>query len=343
MSNHRRWLLYVPEIEPKSFFFFYYVGQSGRSYSVRTYWSPKAPPRHRTQADFDFTADEIMTLARHREQVPKHRVTDSQHWYAQTKRLNDKYLGRAVGNEPRTIRQRASHELPKPTGASPFVSRDGASLTTMADWQAQHPEHHWRAGYSAMELARSWSSAEGLPQTFQRALNLHPFRGLTLERGVVEHNTDVPGKGRASCTDLMVTARTLAGEGVVIGVEGKVDESFGPLVSEWIAKGGVNRQARLDGLCEGLGLDPASVGGQRYQLFHRCYAALATARDQGCVHAVMAVHSLEGRGASGDNWRDFVRFARAMGARDVVAGRPVEVGERMGRRFWLMWVTERRT
>ena len=352
MSKH--WLLYVPEIEPDSFFFFFFKGSTGRSYSVRTYTSATAPPRLRTQRDFHYSAEQIMNLARLRESVTEHVVSDSRHWWAHTKRVNDKYLGGGAAESPRTMRRAVSTpSSPRPQSPAPlpassdgvdglFFSTDGQALQSMADWQAQHPPRHWRAGYSAMEMARAWSTAQGFPQSFRRALDHHPFRELVLVRGVVEHNTDVPGKGRASCTDLMVTARALAGSGVILGVEGKVDESFGELVSDWIAKGGANRQDRIDGLCEGLGLDPARVGGLRYQLFHRCYAALATAREQRCEHAIMAVHSLQGRGASGENWRDFVKFARAIGATDVASGRPVAVGERMGVRFWLMWVTEGR-
>ena len=44
----------------------------------------------------------------------------------------------------------------------------------------------------------------------------------------------------------------------VIAVEGKAREPFGPLVSEW--NDGPGKQARLDGLCEQLGLDPSAVG-----------------------------------------------------------------------------------
>jgi hypothetical protein len=338
----KRWMLYVPEIEPNSFFFFFFKGSTGRSYSVRTYTGPTASPRHRTQNHFDYTADEILALAQHGESVLGHDVKDSRHWWALTKNLNDKHLGQSVEPAPHTLQREAARSLTEPAAKSPFYSTDGRCLVGMSDWQDQHPPRHWRAGYSAMELARTWSSAGGFPQSFQRAFTHPPFLGLVLERGVVEQNTDVPGKGRASCTDLMVTASTPAGAGVVIGVEGKVDESFGELVADWIVKGGANRQDRLDGLCEGLKLDPARVGGLRYQLFHRCYAALATAREERCEHAIMAVHSLQGRGASGENWRDFVKFARAMGAADVTSGRPVAVGERMGVRFWLMWVTERR-
>ena len=47
-------------------------------------------------------------------------------------------------------------------------------------------------------------------------------------------------------------------------------ESFGPLVADWLAEGaraadgGANRRARLEGRCGLLGLDPAAVGGLRY-------------------------------------------------------------------------------
>jgi len=340
MSKH--WLLYVPEIEPDSFFFFFYKGDTGRSYSVRTYTSPTAKPQKRTQRDFRYTAEQIIDLARHGGSARGHDVNDSKHWWAHTKHMNDKYLGGRAADSPQTISRNPALSSSASSAESLFFSTESEPLVILSDWQAQHPVRHWRAGYSAMELARSWSEAEGFPQSFQRALDRPPFRGLVLERAVAEHNTDVPGKGRASCTDLMVTARALDGSGVTVGVEGKVDESFGELVSDWIVKGGANRQDRLDGLCEGLDLGPARVGGLRYQLFHRCYAALATAREQRCELAIMAVHSLQGRGASGENWRDFVKFARAMGAAGVTSGRPVAVGERMGVRLWLMWVTEGR-
>jgi len=336
----KRWMLYAPEIEPNSFFFFFYKGSSGRSYSVRTYTSANTRPRHRTHDHFPYTADEILDLAQHGETVRGHNVNDSAHWWAITRHLNTTHLGHAAAAPPHTMRRKAARPPATPTTSSCFHSSQGTPLLSMADWQAQHPARHWRAGYSAMELARTWSSAGGLPESFQQALGQPPFEGLVLERGVVEHNTDVPGRGRASCTDLMVTARTPAGTKVVIGVEGKVDETFGPLVAEWLTKGGANRQDRLDGLCEALGLEPMQVGALRYQLFHRTYAALATASEQRCSHAVLAIHSLEGRGSWGDNWQSFVAFARALGATNVDKRHPTPVGVRMGVDLWLLWVTE---
>ncbi len=337
-----RWMLYVPEIEPDSFFFFFFRNQG--SYSIRTYTSAAQEPSRRGQKHFpSYTADMIVQMAK-----PEHRVTrkvfnrrsekDWGYWWGVTCELNAEHLGHEHTEEP--------PPEPPPVEPTPerirghFVSNTGEPLRTMADWQALHPQRHWRAGYSAMELARCWSSAGGLPPTFRRALASEPFQGLTMRRGVVEQETEVPGKGRASCTDLMVEAHTSEGTRVVLGVEGKVDESFGDLVSDWLARGGANRRARLEGLCAALQLEAGQVGHLRYQLFHRTYATLESARHQGAEHAVMAVHSLEGRGPEGDNWQAFVAFARALGVGRVEAGRPMRVGRRHGVQLWLMWVTE---
>ena len=335
-------MLYVPEIEPDSFFLFYFQGDTGRSYSLRTYTSPTARPRHRTQGEFSYMALEIWRMAKpeHRLSVSGHDVKDCEHWWEITSRLNRKHLGHQPTQEPLRTVEPPLVKLTQATIRGHFVSNTGEPIRTMADWQAQHPQRHWRAGYSAMELARCWSSAGGLPKTFQRALNIDPFRGLAMKRGVVEQETEVPGKGRTSCTDLMVEASTPDDTRVVLGVEGKVDESFGELVSNWLARGGANRRARLEGLCTALQLNAGQVGHLRYQLLHRTFASLETARSHGSAHAVLAIHSLGGRGPRGDNWRAFVAFARAMGGGSVESGQPVLVGSRHGVKLWLLWVTE---
>ena len=230
-------------------------------------------------------------------------------------------------------------------GANRFFSNDSQPLRNIEDWRAQHPPRHWREGYSAMELARCWSEADGFPASFRQVLDGSKIDGLTLKRGVVEHKTPVPGRGLPSCTDLMVYARSAAGEQVVVGVEGKVDEVFGPLVGEWLEAGKTkahreNRETRLAGLCGALGFVPCDVLNIRYQLLHRAYAALETAREIGAPSAVLAIHSLEDRGPHGENWEDFQEFVLALGCRDFTEGEPSRVGIRHGVEMWVMWVTE---
>jgi hypothetical protein len=130
-----------------------------------------------------------------------------------------------------------------------------------------------------------------------------------------------------------------------VGVEGKVDEAFGPRVGEWLQAGETeasreNREARLDGLCAALGFAPGNVLNVRYQLLHRAYSALETAREVGAQSAILAIHSLEDRGPHGENWEDFREFVLELGCQDFAAEKLCRVGTRHGVEMWLMWVTE---
>lgn len=352
MTAHRRWMLYVPELEPAGFFFFFFKGDTGRSYSLRRYADAHRPPALRTQRDFPHAAQTILAMATHRVEVPAHPVGDVAHWRRRTAECESKFLGRAPEDAPRESRVErvllpaslAVAVAPEAHGG-PFVSKDDRPLRTLEDWRAQHPARHWRAGYSAMELARAWSQPNGLPESFRSAFDRPPFAGLRVERAVVEHETQVPGRGRPSCTDLMVFARTDSGDSVVIGVEGKVDESFGPRVGDWRKSGETdahrdNRNHRLTGLCDALELDPGRIDDLRYQLLHRAYSAVATARESGADVAVLAVHSLEGRGPRGRNWLDFRAFCLAMGGAEMRGAEPVLIGRRFGTALWVVWVTE---
>jgi len=330
-------MLYVPEIEPRGFFFFYFRGP--RSFSLRRYTGAGASPDLRRQDDLPgMDAMAILDGATHAEAVGRHDVTDVCHWRDLTRQLDRRYgvSGPVAASQP----------APPVAPVRGFLSHDGRPLTTLADWEALHPPQHWRAGYSARALALAWRGAGGgLPQSIVDALATTALAGLTLEHAVVEHKSHVPGKGRKSCTDLMARVRRPDGAGVVLGVEGKVDESFGPRVAEWLDQAELdrhraNRQDRLDGLCQTLGLDPGAMATIRYQLLHRTYAALATAKAWGADTAVLTIHSLCGRGPQGANWQDFVAFAGALGASGVTASQPVCVGQRDGVTLWLLWVTE---
>ena len=81
----------------------------------------------------------------------------------------------------------------------------------------------------------------------------------------------MPGRGKASQTDLLAICAAEHGR-FVLAVEGKVDETLGPLVSEW-DNGTANRRERLQGLLELLDLEHDQARTLRYQLLHRTAAA----------------------------------------------------------------------
>ena len=135
------------------------------------------------------------------------------------------------------------------------------------------------------------------------------FLGMELIDGFFEKETDLRSRGRPSQTDLL--ALTGDGEGfTVLGVEGKVDEPFGPLISEWLTDASANKRARLSVLQQTLGLADHNVSNLRYQLLHRTAAAIYEAQRYKVRRALMLVHSF----SEGHSWFDDFRvFADAIG------------------------------
>lgn len=171
-------------------------------------------------------------------------------------------------------------------------------------------DEQWRTGFSARTLAHAWSESTGFPREVQLALSsLSSFKRLELLLAIPEHQVQLPGRGKASHTDLWALAK--ADDGLVsIAVEGKVNEPFGPTIDEWLIEASENKRTRLDGLCALLQLKEIP-GNIRYQLLHRTASAIIEARRFAAKHAVMLVHSF----SPDDAWYDdFEQFTRLMGA-----------------------------
>lgn len=189
--------------------------------------------------------------------------------------------------------------------------------TSPEDWRRllAKPELHWRTGSSARTLAHCWEHASGFPQSVQSVLDdaEAPFpRGLSMLLGIPGRRVPLPGGSRSSQTDLFVLARSDDGL-VVLCVEGKVDETFGPLVSEWLTEdASPGKHERLAFLAGKLGIDEDAVGSLRYQLLHRTASALIEAEAFDVRHAVMLVHSF---GATDAGLGDYEQFARRRGRR----------------------------
>ena len=186
--------------------------------------------------------------------------------------------------------------------------------TSPKDWQPllADPAKHWRTGYSAKTLAHAWEAASGFPPEVTAAFAKSPFpelRALELLLAVPEYQTDLPGGRQPSCSDIFALGRAKNGL-VAIAVEGKVNEEFGPLLSEWrkpLTRGKQERWAFIERL---LHLGRLSADRLRYQLFHRMAAAVLEARRFGAGDAVLLVHSFSPTGAW---YGDFAAFAEFLG------------------------------
>ncbi len=172
-------------------------------------------------------------------------------------------------------------------------------------------ELHWKKGRSAYELATSWMNAATFPPAIKVVLGqASEWRDARLLEAIFERETELGTRGRPSQTDLLCIA-SLGDANGILGIEGKVDESFGPLVGDWLrddAAGG--RAARLAALCTTLGVMPGVVGHLYYQLFHRTCATIYEARRFRYPFGAMLVHSFSEDGA----WfSEFSAFSKAVG------------------------------
>lgn len=125
---------------------------------------------------------------------------------------------------------------------------------------------------------------------------------------------------------------------VSIAVEGKVRESFGPVMSDWLKNASEGKKTRLQFLCHRLGLDLEMLPGEiRYQLLHRTVAALIEAERFCAKHAVMLVHSFD-PGDSG--FGDYQAFVKLLGGGEALVNQVVSVGERSGIQLHFAWVKD---
>ncbi len=183
-----------------------------------------------------------------------------------------------------------------------------------ADWQAllADPSKHWRTGYSARTLAHCWEAADGFPPEIADALKnaVDPLLGdLVPILAVPEFKVDLPGGGRPSQNDIFVLARSRAGP-VSIMVEGKVNESFGPTLNDWLNEASDGKKERLRFLLSQLGLSAEPSRDVRYQLLHRAASAVIEGARYRAAAALLIVHSFSETRAG---WPDYQAFLNLFG------------------------------
>ena len=188
-----------------------------------------------------------------------------------------------------------------------------------ADWQRllAKPKLHWKSGRSAMAAAACWeANAPQLPPEIIDVLAAsedESLTGLELLAAIPEWKVDLPGGDRPSQTDVLALTRNEAGL-VVLCVEAKVDEPFGPTLGEKRREASSGQRERLAYLEKELGCSKPLEDSIRYQLLHRTASALLTARSFHAHVAVMLVQSF----SPVSRWReDFEAFVHAVAARPV--------------------------
>jgi len=188
-----------------------------------------------------------------------------------------------------------------------------------SDWQRLlgKPELHWKLGRSAMSTAACWEENEPqLPREISEVLEAsgdNALASLELLVAIPEWEVDLPGGDRPSQTDVLAITRNEDGL-VVLGVEAKVDEPFGPTLGEKRADAQEGQLGRISYLERELGCASPLEDNIRYQLLHRTVSAILTARAFHASVAVMLVQSF----SPDSRWReDFEAFAAAISSKRV--------------------------
>lgn len=111
MGFTKRQMLFVPEVNPSSFVFFFEKGNSGMSWSIRDY-SITHRVRVYRPGDYQWTADEILQKAQHAYNAPAHQTDDLAFWHKYTAELNRKHGLDAPGSNPSPLRVSAAPLVP---------------------------------------------------------------------------------------------------------------------------------------------------------------------------------------------------------------------------------------
>lgn len=185
---------------------------------------------------------------------------------------------------------------------------------TGTDWQRLlgKPKLHWKKGRSAMSAAACWEESQPqLPSEIIQVLEgskEQSLINLELLAAIPEWEVELPGGDTASQTDILAITRNEFGL-VILGVEAKVDEPFGPTLQEKKSGASDGQLERIAYLEQELGCLVPFEDHIRYQLLHRTVSVLLTARAFHAPVAVMLVHSF----SLLSKWRDdFEAFCQGL-------------------------------
>ena len=209
---------------------------------------------------------------------------------------------------------------------------------SLTDWRRLFAsEKHWKENCSAMLVAISWYEASGFPPAIARIFRKSGllFRDLEPLLILPEHRVPLPGAARSSQTDVWILARHKT-QLVSIAVEGKVGESFGPTLREWLVNASDGRRERLAYIKKCLNLRGEIPREIRYQLLHRCASAAIEASRFNAPTALMLIQSFNAVDAGFVDYRAFT----ALFNRRSVANRIEHLTVYDGVSVYAVWVRD---
>jgi hypothetical protein len=204
--------------------------------------------------------------------------------------------------------------------------KNGAEIVDIEGWAKlyDNPEqrHHWkehRSAYSAADFILNQEGAEAIRSRVASTIG----KDIRLDRIVPEYEVRFDEFGKGRMHDLGIFGKADSGESLFIGVEAKVDESFGDSVRDAYLKAkarqitgaSTNAPERIEGL---LGMHfstgDASMFDIRYQLLYATAGTVAVKKDISVLYVIVFKTSLYDEARGDQNYQDYIQFMSKVGA-----------------------------
>ena len=202
----------------------------------------------------------------------------------------------------------------------------GKQLNSLDDWKGLHENEHWKPGRSAYSIADFIVNRQGARDLGER---ISSALGESVEflQLIPEYEVRFDRYGKGRFHDLGIFGRTKSDKSLFVGVEAKVDESFGRYVSdEWqeakeLVRHGkpTFRPQRIRGLCAkfhggpGIPTDPNI----RYQLLYGTAGTTCVGKEISVFYVAVFLTDDYDHSIGESNRRDYRQFIEWAGGRPI--------------------------
>lgn len=202
---------------------------------------------------------------------------------------------------------------------------DGREIRTLDEWGRQYEtpsqRRHWKEHRSARSVADFVLSYDGVAHLTSR-LEACIGEPVVISRVVPEYEQRFDRFGRGRVHDLGMFGTTADNRSVFVGVEAKVDESFGsPVLQSYLRSKAkqitgisTNAPERIEQLLamHFSEADP-SMFDVRYQLLYATAGTLAAGADISALYVAVFRTPLYDESTGARNYRDYVHFINKVG------------------------------
>ena len=210
-----------------------------------------------------------------------------------------------------------------------IYDRSDNEITTLEQWarlyDTPQQSHQWvehRSAYSVADFVLNRNGASQLESRVSNALG----ERVSLEKAMPEYEVRFDGYGRGRVHDLGIFGETASGKSIFVGLEAKVDETFGAMLKDvylqakarQITGVSTNAPERIEKLLAAhfSAPDPAMFN-VRYQLLYATAGTIAEKADVSVLYVAVFKTLLYDETIGASNYRDYVHFVNKVGAQPI--------------------------